>query len=91
MTIFVTAYADKLPEAVQLNAIDILLKPVASSRFSQAIQKAQAMYHLKQQEETLNYLPETDKVILKRIDSLTPLQFKVFQKIAEEKTSKQIA
>jgi DNA-binding LytR/AlgR family response regulator len=55
MVIFTTSYTEYAVESYSLNAVDYLLKPYTFSRFQQAIEKAEAVQRL-QQNERQQYL-----------------------------------
>lgn len=48
VTIFTTAYPQHAVEAFDLNAVDYLLKPFSFERFTQAVDKARALYQQQQ-------------------------------------------
>lgn len=55
MVIFTTSYTEYAVESYSLNAVDYLLKPYTFARFQQAIEKAEAVQRL-QQNERQQYL-----------------------------------
>lgn len=70
LIIFTTAKKDYAVEAFELNVVDYLVKPIAASRFKQAIEKAQEALDSNKQEvkvEEQEFVFVKDNGILKRI------------------------
>jgi FixJ family two-component response regulator len=88
--IFISGFADKIAEALRYSVVDCLFKPVSEKRFEEATQKALNTFPVLQ-------LPHSDisKEVLDRaiegFQTLSPAQRRVFQQIANGKTTKQIA
>ena len=85
--IFLTGYADVASSvrAMKAGAIDFLEKPVEPDMLFKAIRSALA------QDESLRAARETADQLRKRLDSLTPQQREVFDRIVVGKLNKQIA
>lgn len=91
-TIFITGYVEKFVEAVEMNAICFLQKPVSSERFSYAIKKAFHVISSKKGTDIMgDILTESERKALQRIDLLTLAQMQILRKIAEGMQSKEIA
>src|SRR5471030_467222 len=59
MIIFTTAYSNYAVESYDLNAIDYLLKPITFERFLAAVNKAEALFAMKNKAGVKNETPES--------------------------------
>lgn len=59
MIIFTTAYSHYAVESYDLNAVDYLLKPITFERFLAAVNKAEALFAMKNKTKAKNEPPET--------------------------------
>ena len=88
--IFVSGYVDKLVESLKYSVVDYLQKPVGQKRFEEATQKALKTLPIVQVSHSDIPKEVLDKAV-EGYSTLSPAQHRVFEHIADGKTTKQIA
>ena len=91
--IFTTAYAEHAAKAIDLNAVDILVKPITEPRFREAVDKVERLLNtatapLQQMEKDHLFLKQDSKLVKVRFDDILYVEaLKDFSKVhLKEKT-----